>query len=384
MKALHGSADENVGLSARRKEVGMVGTNGKAGRACQRRKQVYFVLAGILIACIPFGCTKENSKPTYELQDSSLPTTCGRYLVTISGEDRIVVWDWEDLQKTPLQGPGAGLYMASGKVVASIDSPDQNPIVVLNLAGDEEYKRWNLGPEWYCDEMRASANGKFVVIEAYEDTSVSGKPGHPRTRLGLIGPKAEEIRWVVTVTFKVAGPTISGAVPSEDGRLIAAVGINDGGWILVADTAAKKVLWEKVPEWAVGFDDVAFSPDAKVVYAGGGSGVVYAFEVATGKILSKWLIGDGKEVQYPHRISSVAASLDGRLVAAGTGPRGEVYVWDARSGTREAVFNTKQVNVLILAFSPDSSFLATSGVVAGSSIKIWTLPSAKAPAASEN
>ena len=70
-------------------------------------------------------------------------------------------------------------------------------------------------------------------------------------------------------------------------------------------------------------------------------------------------------------ISKVAASPDGRFVAAGTGPMGLVYLWSAQSGKRLKVFGHGGSTILILSFSPDSKALAS---VASGMIKVWRLP----------
>jgi WD40 repeat protein len=195
-----------------------------------------------------------------------------------------------------------------------------------------------------------------------------------RLRLGVIGTQPDKIQWVTTIRKKeLFLPEVWHAAVSEDGKYLVAVGTNNGGFIHLADVTQKKVLWEKVPmgaevpdgDWTVNFNDVCFSPDSKYVYVGGNCGL-FCFDVATGKILSQW--------EVPGRCMSVAVSPDGKLVAGGGGGTGFVYVYHTKTGQLLRRLQTGQFTIYGLAFSPDSTLLATSGVM-NTDVKIWKMPS---------
>ena len=92
---------------------------------------------------------------------------------------------------------------------------------------------------------------------------------------------------------------------------------------------------------------------------------LFCFEVKTGKILSQWRVGG--------RFVGVDVSPDGKLVAGGVGPGGEVYIFEAKSGKVLTKLETGQFVMYGLSFSPDSKLLATSGVK-NTGIKIWNMP----------
>jgi WD40 repeat protein len=199
-------------------------------------------------------------------------------------------------------------------------------------------------------------------------------------RLGLIGPSPTEIQWLPQTFFrnKHSLPLLKAVAASEDGNYVCEVGSLEGGWILLADMVRKKVVWEQVAEgkavpqgrWTVAFNDVCFSPDSKRIYVAGNTGL-FCFDTVTGKITKQW--------PMPARAASVAISPDERLVAGGLPGTGDVYVCDVNSTTRIGTpvlrLRTGQYSVYGLAFSPDSTLLATEGVKR-THIKIWKMPPA--------
>lgn len=72
------------------------------------------------------------------------------------------------------------------------------------------------------------------------------------------------------------------------------------------------------------------------------------------------------------RLSSVAVSPDGRLIAAGT-EEGKVLIWDVSNQKPSDVLNGHAAAVLALGFSPDGKWLV-SGSVDGTA-RLWELPS---------
>jgi len=335
----------------------------------------------LLPACSGWNATtaKSAAKEIPFLGGTEWLHTCGENLVAVSRRDDVFLWDWGDLEKPPIKGHGgrglATAFLVPDRIVTTVD-PWQRPpntpypVLVKNLVSGSIEKQWGDDPAWYCEGMRTSVNGKFVVIRTNQNSNVTNTPGESRYRVGIIGPEADRIAWAPEIREKKGTLYVAESVPSEDGRFVATVGVNNGSWICLVEVGQERVAWEFVDDMDVGFKDAAFSPDSKAVYAGGGSGVLYTFDVATGKVKSRWLIGDGKHVEYGNRISRVAASPDGRLVAAGTGPDGAVYIWEVQTGNRLDVLQTRQSTIMGLTFGPDSKRLAVTGVE-NRTIEIW-------------
>jgi len=293
--------------------------------------------------------------------------TCGEYLAAVSRKHEVYIWEWDDLDKPPVKGKGEGYlvaFMLPDLIIAVKSSLGEsydpsNPVLLKKIDSGAELRRWTFGPNLFCEEMRTSRNGRLVAFRAGTARNV---------RLGFLDPTSEEPRWVA----EIAGDLVmaSHVAPSEDGRYIAVVGINNGAWIAVADVEDKKILWSWRQEDAVQFYDVAFSPDSQTVYAGGTCGGLFAYDVAKGEVTGRWLMGEGLDSEYGYRITCVAASLDGRLVAAGTGSEGDVHLWNVKMGEQVAVFHTRQATTMGMAFSPDSARLAVTGVT-NRTIEIW-------------
>ena len=104
---------------------------------------------------------------------------------------------------------------------------------------------------------------------------------------------------------------------------------------------------------------VTFSADSQVVYSGGGEGCVYGLDVRTGKEVSRWFATTSGKSEYGHRISDIAASPDGKYVAAGTGPEGLIWVFSTVDGKVLKVLNHGGSTVALVHFSPDSKALAS-------------------------
>ena len=342
------------------------------------------VLVAGAVLCANVGCEETSSQPSGPvarprqlLREIPFPGgtewlhTCGEYLAAVSRKSDVYVWEWDNLQNPPrtCKGDGGRSAFMSPNLILTRDSSlvephdPSHPVLLKNMDSGAELCRWAFGPDLYCYEMRTSQNGRFVAFRAEANA-------WPNVHLGLLDPTSEEPRWVAEFEQKRGTLGASHVAPSEDGRYIAVVGIHDGAWIAVADVEAKKVLWNKRQKGAGGFNDVAFSPDSQTVYAGGTCGGLFAYDVANGEVTGRWMMGQGKDEEYGYRITCVAASLDGQLVAAGTGSEGDVYLWKVKMGEQVAVFHTRQATVMGMAFSPDSARLAVTGV-ANRSIEIW-------------
>ncbi|KPK77382.1 MAG: hypothetical protein AMJ79_03445 [Phycisphaerae bacterium SM23_30] len=242
---------------------------------------------------------------------------------------------------------------------------------IRKLSNGQEIKRWmleNAGIETYIANSR---NGKYVTV-FYDDD----KTTHERTDKGVFfygreylykyTASTNEFSKIFTIAWKDNTPNPNKIAVSECGKYIAAVGLNDGAWILVVNAEKKAKLWEKTDKTYsyINFNDVCFSPDGEHIFVAANPGVV-VYETKTGKVVKQWLTSA--------RCIGIEVSPNNRLVAAGTGPGGEVYILDNKTDKYLLRLNTGQYTNYGLAFSPDSSMLATSGV-RKTGIKIWQMP----------
>jgi WD40 repeat protein len=228
--------------------------------------------------------------------------------------------------------------------------------------------------QWYTEISQPSRCGVHLAVWAKpEFNNPDFGLDKNIVRVGMIShPDFGRINWVIRLTGSIPVVTIPAAIPSDDGLYIALAGWQHGATVI--DVARKRLLWQRRPKDEVCFNDIAFSPGSDRLYAGGGEGCVYGMDAKTGDILSRWFASDSGTSEYGHRITSIAVSADGRLVAAGTGPEGIGYVYSVETGklVRRVVHGGG--TILVASFSPDSTRLAT--FVPGS-IKIWSMPRAE-------
>ena len=315
---------------------------------------------------------KKVTRPLRVLGARGRIATVGDYLVVYSSPfpDTVYLYKWRSLDKitkeVSVESPFKATIMDNGRIV--FNHSEQRGIIIKDITTGKQLQKFPVGVEWYCNRLFTNRTGTHVAVALKEDPTVTKNFDHPRVRIGLIGPKADKISWITTLTGRSWGEgSIHMAVPSDDGAYIG-VGGWVHRWVVMIDVVKKKILWKSDHIPSTIFESLCFTPDSKVVYAADiVDCIVYGIDVLTGKVVSKWPIPE----EGGFRIVSVAVSPDGRYVAAGTGPVGDVHVFSANSG-KEVMWikHAPDATVYYLAFSPDSTLLATSTGV----IRIWAMP----------
>ncbi|MDK2971852.1 MAG: hypothetical protein PWP23_1607 [Candidatus Sumerlaeota bacterium] len=112
-------------------------------------------------------------------------------------------------------------------------------------------------------------------------------------------------------------------------------------------------------DWSI--NDVAFSPNGRMLAAGFPRGVVRVWDTESGRVLHEWDSPHGAGV-------CVAFSPDGALLASG-GTEEPSTVWSLDSGREVARLTGHRRTVLGLAFTADSQRLAT--VSKDRTVKVW-------------
>ena len=294
--------------------------------------------------------------------------SCRDKLVAISRSNEVYSWPWNDLSAWPEVVTPKAHKLARMSFGRMILVPSANPgtVVLTNWDGDEVLRRFSLGLGSDCRFLKVSTNGSFAVL-ALE----SARPAN--IQLVKIDPNAADLLPVVDRAV-VSQLSLNDIGISNDGLFLVAVGKKAGGWILLADARNRKILWEQTLEGIDELNNVVFSAGGQVVYASEPGRFVYAFEITTGKLLRKFEIDEYKTPpNNPQVISCIAVSPNGHLLAAATEPASNVWIWDTNSGLKVGEVTAEKYTIAGVAFSPDSSLLAT-GILVSSTINIWKIP----------
>ena len=165
-----------------------------------------------------------------------------------------------------------------------------------------------------------------------------------------------------------------GVAYSPDGRHVAAPGASRVTvWSVATGRTARVLPWDLYPDKDFPRADratvpvvVAFSPDGQYLAGGGGNalkrGDLRLWDLKTGEQRLE-LRGHAKAVR------ALAFSPDGRRLASG-GLDHQVLVWDVRTGRVLVTFRKHAARVTGLAFSPDGKQLA-SAAAEKPSVRVW-------------
>jgi WD40 repeat protein len=160
---------------------------------------------------------------------------------------------------------------------------------------------------------------------------------------------------------------------SNDGAIIAAVGGNDRGYLLVAGANNSQIRWEQHIDDCNELNKVVISPDGQTVYASEPGRRVYVFDISTKKIVKRLEIEKYKTPENnPQTITCITLSCDGRLLAAVSSPISKVWIWGAKTGEKVAIMKTGQFATSSIVFSLDSSLLAAADYTLNP-INVWRI-----------
>jgi len=297
-----------------------------------------------------------------------LCSVAGR-LTAVCTDGTMYTWNWGNLQKeaTEIQiGTDTVAVMDGGLILSATD--DEYLLVTDSSRPDTTW-RLGLGAGKTCRILRASPAGRYAAVVLSSSLSAES------FKLACVQPHAASIR-VIDESITGSGLCLKDIGISDSGALIAAVGEKQKGWVAAVDTAAGRVLWRREFGQSQVLTVVTLSSDARTIYAAGSGRYVYALAADTGDVVKRFDIGR-RTTPAPdrQRVTSLALSPDGGLIAAGGQPGSQVWLWDTRTGKQLASMKSGHRTISSTAFSPDSSRLATADYEKRTPIKIWKVQS---------
>jgi WD40 repeat protein len=175
-----------------------------------------------------------------------------------------------------------------------------------------------------------------------------------------------------TIRFRHDAWEVKDIAFAPDGKVLASAGLIGVG-VCLWDAATGRPLHRLSGSgtcWSV-----AFSPDAKTLFAAGQDGLLF-IDVATGKELRRI-------IESPGRFLHVAYSPNGQMVAAGDRIQGgsKVVVWDVATGKELHRIEWKYDETINYGFSPSIAFSPNSRILASVSfdtmVRLWDLAAGK-------
>lgn len=298
--------------------------------------------------------------------------TYNNILAAISNDNKIYVWNWADLSKKYREyavEPGEAVFAAPDTIV-SVKKTNPDCLVVSGFDTNSESKKIPLLLTANTAHLSANLDGSKIILLLERGDKDGGE--HITYDLFEVLPDKGQVQLINAIASEKS--KLEHFSVSDDGRYIVAAGErNEHGWLFVADTKEKKIVWQKeLPDLRKLYKGV-FSKDGEIIYLRGSDSVLTLVKASSGEIIDRWL--PTKESTYTYRTQqtqAVVISNDGGLVAAVVGS--SIFVWDTKTHKKHDITGAGHKVLSSIVFSPDAEFIATSDMRQSGDIKIVRVP----------
>jgi WD40 repeat protein len=277
----------------------------------------------------------------------------GRLLATAGQEQTITIWDAARGTRN------ATLYGHADAVRGLTFSSDGGTLVSAGY--DRQAILWDVARAGRITNLTGHASALYAVAvdHAGRYVAAAGADGTvvlwDRERMPLVGHTG----WVSSVAF------------SHDGRLLATGAVDTTARLWDAAARTTRTVMTASPiapgpaapsTQSPAVDAVAFSPDDRILATGGDDTSIRFWDVRTG-------VQVGVLAGHRDRVTSLAFSPDGRLLASAGGHDATVRLWDVAHRSAIQILQTTTGDTDSVAFSPDGRMLASGGL--DQTITLW-------------
>jgi WD40 repeat protein len=300
-------------------------------------------------------------------------STHSHYLVAISQDAKLYIWDWQNLSNKSKTGEADSdqTMLLSPDTVLSVKRIHPDAIVIKNLTDQMNRKTIPLTGENSRTRIGSNRNKSMVVILLEKPEGADGM----LSKYEVLSADWQNLR-CEHIAEIIAHKTsrLSDPVVSDDGQYILLIGQKEKqGWMVLVNANDKTVVWDKQITDFERFESADFSPDGKYIYARGCNSILYKIQTGSGDFAAQWPATDkNKSTLGQTSVQKVKVSPDGRIVASIVGE--SLVMWDSQTGKKILQRVPKHKIESGLAFSPDGRFVATSDLRQGGTIKIWRCP----------
>jgi len=300
-------------------------------------------------------------------------STFGNKLLAVASDGKIFFWDWTGLDQNVITGKTAfeqALLLDNDSVI-SVRQGYSCAVVISSAGGENIEKEIRLGSG--ANRGVVTANRDRSVIVAILAVSSNSKPSTDY-KFYNINVEMESASKMALVSDNSSLIQLADFAVSDDGRFLAAAGAQDHkARMVLVDIEQKRIIWGKIYESPDSFGSAVFSFDGKTIYAGGGDRVVYYINAADGEVVDQFDFQiEASAAHETSSIRSITISPDGSMMAYTHGFL--VYVFDHKNKTEIHSQYPGHKLAGPVAFSPDSTQLATSSLRQGGVIRILPIP----------